>query len=244
MLCWVDVWAHDRWRIPLPAGHKFPIDKYRLLRERVQDSVTVLESEPVPWEWLAAVHEAPLLERIRTGTMTRARAARPRAAVVGGARRARPALGRRHRGRGAAGAGARHRHEPRRRHPPRGPRLRPRLLPVQRRRRHLGAPALGGRRAARARRRLRRPPGRRHGPAARARTRTRSRSRCTAPATTRSSASRPTSTSTCPPAPATTSTCGSWTSRSTPRSPPARPRSRSSWPAPTRGRATASAASR
>jgi hypothetical protein len=63
----VEVWAHDRWRIPLPAGHKFPIDKYRLLRERVQDSVTVLESEPVPWEWLAAVHEAPLLERIRLG---------------------------------------------------------------------------------------------------------------------------------------------------------------------------------
>jgi acetoin utilization deacetylase AcuC-like enzyme len=66
----VEVWAHDRWRIPLPAGHKFPIDKYRLLRERVQDSVTVLESEPVPWQWLAAVHEPALLERIRTGEMT------------------------------------------------------------------------------------------------------------------------------------------------------------------------------
>jgi acetoin utilization deacetylase AcuC-like enzyme len=66
----VEVWAHDRWRIPLPAGHKFPIDKYRLLRERVQDSVTVLESEPVPWEWLAAVHEAPLLERIRHGRLS------------------------------------------------------------------------------------------------------------------------------------------------------------------------------
>jgi acetoin utilization deacetylase AcuC-like enzyme len=70
MLCSVEVWAHDRWRIPLTAGHKFPIDKYRLLRERVEHDVTVLESEPVPWEWLAAVHEAPLLERIRTGQMT------------------------------------------------------------------------------------------------------------------------------------------------------------------------------
>jgi acetoin utilization deacetylase AcuC-like enzyme len=66
----VDVWAHDRWRIPLPEGHKFPIDKYGLLRERVQDSVTVHESDAVPWEWLAAVHEAPLLERIRLGEMT------------------------------------------------------------------------------------------------------------------------------------------------------------------------------
>jgi acetoin utilization deacetylase AcuC-like enzyme len=66
----VEVWAHDRWRIPLPEGHKFPVEKYRLLRERVQDTVTVLESEPVPWEWLAEVHEAPLLERIRLGEMT------------------------------------------------------------------------------------------------------------------------------------------------------------------------------
>ncbi len=64
------VWTHDRWRFPLPEGHKFPIDKYRLLRERVQDLVTVHESEPVPWEWLAEVHEADLLERIRSGTMT------------------------------------------------------------------------------------------------------------------------------------------------------------------------------
>jgi acetoin utilization deacetylase AcuC-like enzyme len=70
MLCWVEVWAHDRWRIPLPAGHKFPIDKYRLLRERVQRDVTVLESDPVSWEQLAVVHEAALLERIRAGTMT------------------------------------------------------------------------------------------------------------------------------------------------------------------------------
>ena len=66
----MEVWAHDRWRIPLPAGHKFPIDKYRLLRERVEGTVSVLESDAVPWEWLGAVHEAPLLERIRTGTMS------------------------------------------------------------------------------------------------------------------------------------------------------------------------------
>jgi len=31
----VEVWAHDRWGIPLPEGHRFPIEKYRLLRERV-----------------------------------------------------------------------------------------------------------------------------------------------------------------------------------------------------------------
>src|SRR3954467_15993957 len=72
MLFCVEVWAHDRWTIPLPAGHKFPIDKYRLLRERVEAErlAVVRESEPVPWEWLAAVHEAPLLERIRGGELT------------------------------------------------------------------------------------------------------------------------------------------------------------------------------
>jgi hypothetical protein len=31
----VDVWTHDRFRFPLPPGHRFPIDKYALLRERV-----------------------------------------------------------------------------------------------------------------------------------------------------------------------------------------------------------------
>ena len=64
------VWSHDRWGIPLPAGHKFPISKYALLRERVQDRVTVRESEAVPWEWLAAVHDPELLGRIRDGEMT------------------------------------------------------------------------------------------------------------------------------------------------------------------------------
>ena len=66
----MQAWSHDRWRIPLPEPHKFPIDKYRLLRERVQASVTVHESEPIPWEWLAAVHEDTLLERIRLGTLS------------------------------------------------------------------------------------------------------------------------------------------------------------------------------
>ena len=64
------VWSHDRWGIPLPVGHKFPISKYALLRERVRDRVTVRESEAVPWEWLAAVHDADLLGRIRDGELT------------------------------------------------------------------------------------------------------------------------------------------------------------------------------
>ena len=62
------VWTHDRWRFPLPEGNRFPIDKYTLLRERVEaDGIEVRDAEPVPWEWLEAVHEPALIERIRTG---------------------------------------------------------------------------------------------------------------------------------------------------------------------------------
>src|SRR3954471_5300226 len=67
----VQAWSHDRWRIPLPDGHKFPIDKYERLRQRVEaDGVVIHESEPVPWEWLSAVHDDELLARIREGEMT------------------------------------------------------------------------------------------------------------------------------------------------------------------------------
>ena len=65
------VWTHDRWRFPLPDGHRFPIDKYSLLRERAETAgVEVREAEPVPWAWLEAVHDPALLDRIRTGTLT------------------------------------------------------------------------------------------------------------------------------------------------------------------------------
>jgi acetoin utilization deacetylase AcuC-like enzyme len=66
----MEVWSHDRWGIPLPDGHKFPISKYGLLRERVESFVEVREAAPAPWEWLAAVHDADLLERIRLGTLS------------------------------------------------------------------------------------------------------------------------------------------------------------------------------
>ena len=60
------LWTHDRWRFPLPERHRFPLDKYALLRERVVADGTasadeVLEPEPVPWEWLEAVHDRGLL---------------------------------------------------------------------------------------------------------------------------------------------------------------------------------------
>jgi acetoin utilization deacetylase AcuC-like enzyme len=67
----VIVWTHDRWRFPLPDGHRFPIEKYTLLRERVEaEGVEVREADPVPWDWLEAVHDPALLERIRTGSLS------------------------------------------------------------------------------------------------------------------------------------------------------------------------------
>ncbi len=64
------VWTHDQWRFPLPEHNRFPIEKYTLLRERVEDEVEVREAEPVPWEWLEAVHEPALIERIRSGGLS------------------------------------------------------------------------------------------------------------------------------------------------------------------------------
>ena len=69
------LWAHDRWRFPLPERHRFPIDKYALLRERVvADGIVaaadVLEPAPVPWVWLEAVHDGVLVARIRDGSLT------------------------------------------------------------------------------------------------------------------------------------------------------------------------------
>jgi acetoin utilization deacetylase AcuC-like enzyme len=71
----MDVWTHDRATFPLPPGHRFPLPKYRLLRERlVADGLIsageVHETEPVTWADLAAVHDGALLDRIRTGTLS------------------------------------------------------------------------------------------------------------------------------------------------------------------------------
>jgi len=71
----VHVWTHDRWRFPLPAHHRFPLDKYALLRERVVADGTaapdeVHEAEAVPWDDLTAVHDPALIARIRTGELT------------------------------------------------------------------------------------------------------------------------------------------------------------------------------
>ena len=68
-------WAHDAHDFPLPEGHKFPLGKYRLLRERlIADGVAgpddVAAAQPASWELLGAVHQAAYLDRVRTGGMS------------------------------------------------------------------------------------------------------------------------------------------------------------------------------
>src|SRR4028119_958448 len=69
------VWTHHRWRFPLPGHHRFPLDKYALLAERVVADGTsapheVLEPEPVPWALIERVHAPELVERIREGRLS------------------------------------------------------------------------------------------------------------------------------------------------------------------------------
>jgi acetoin utilization deacetylase AcuC-like enzyme len=67
----VHLWTHDRWRFPLPERHRFPIDKYSLLRERMAaEGHELHEAEAAPWPWLEAVHDPELVARIRTGSLT------------------------------------------------------------------------------------------------------------------------------------------------------------------------------
>ena len=102
----MDLWSHDRFTFPLPATHRFPLTKYARLRARLEaDGIArpdeIHECEPVPWDWIEAVQQPRARRAPARGHAVGARAARARAAVVGGARRARAAHDRRHRRRRA-----------------------------------------------------------------------------------------------------------------------------------------------
>jgi acetoin utilization deacetylase AcuC-like enzyme len=72
----VRLWCHDRFGFPLPAGHRFPLGKYRLLRERVLAEglarpAEIREPGRMSWRDLALVHEPAFLDRVRLGTLSR-----------------------------------------------------------------------------------------------------------------------------------------------------------------------------
>src|SRR3954447_17123884 len=65
-------WSHDRHGFPLPQGHRFPLPKYRLLREAVEREGLgeVCGSDAAPWALLGTVHDAAYLDRVRRGELT------------------------------------------------------------------------------------------------------------------------------------------------------------------------------
>jgi acetoin utilization deacetylase AcuC-like enzyme len=69
----VRFWSYDRHPFPLPAGHRFPLSKYGLLREAVETAGLgeVWHAGPVPWAALEAVHDAGYLAVLRDGTLDR-----------------------------------------------------------------------------------------------------------------------------------------------------------------------------
>lgn len=57
--------------VPLPAGHRFPMLKYRLLAEHLQRRGWRIEAAPeAPWKRLARVHREAYLKSWREGTLT------------------------------------------------------------------------------------------------------------------------------------------------------------------------------
>ena len=87
------VWTHHRCRFPLPPKHRFPVDKYARLAERVlADGLAapdeVHEPAAIGWDALAAVHDADLLAPHPRRRPEPARGARPGPALVAAARRA------------------------------------------------------------------------------------------------------------------------------------------------------------
>ncbi|MDQ3607068.1 MAG: histone deacetylase [Gemmatimonadota bacterium] len=65
----------DRFVLPLPPGHRFPMSKYARLRERcLAEAILAPEELREPpaasWEELALAHDADYLERVSAGTLT------------------------------------------------------------------------------------------------------------------------------------------------------------------------------
>ncbi|MCW2998777.1 MAG: histone deacetylase [Solirubrobacterales bacterium] len=73
------VWSHADHPFPLPAGHRYPLGKYRLLRDLIVNDGTVraadvLTPQAISWDTLHTVHDGAFLERMRDGTLDRRQA--------------------------------------------------------------------------------------------------------------------------------------------------------------------------
>lgn len=63
--------TYDRFTLDLPPGHRYPLGRYRLLRELLEaEGHAMAEPEPAGWDQLARVHDARWLARLRDGELT------------------------------------------------------------------------------------------------------------------------------------------------------------------------------
>ena len=71
----MDIYTTDHCPLPLPPGHRFPGEKYRLLRERVQaplpPNATLFQSIPATTEQLLLAHDPAYLARMESGDLDR-----------------------------------------------------------------------------------------------------------------------------------------------------------------------------
>ncbi len=70
-------WYADRWEVPLPPAHRFPMEKYRVLRERlvahgVLAAAELTPAEPIERALLALAHDADYLDACFAGTLDEA----------------------------------------------------------------------------------------------------------------------------------------------------------------------------
>lgn len=63
----------DHFVLPLPAGHRFPMDKYRLLRERIEgvDAIDLTVPDATTLEDLERVHTPGYVARVTDGSLSR-----------------------------------------------------------------------------------------------------------------------------------------------------------------------------
>ncbi|HEV2983726.1 MAG TPA: hypothetical protein VGX46_05020, partial [Vicinamibacterales bacterium] len=65
----------DTFVLPLPDHHRFPMAKYRLLRERLIAESLLMTADleipdPISWEDLRLVHAAAYVDAVEAGTLS------------------------------------------------------------------------------------------------------------------------------------------------------------------------------
>jgi acetoin utilization deacetylase AcuC-like enzyme len=69
------VFYSDQFPLPLPVGHRFPLEKYARLRERVladpaHAEIQFCVPEPATDEQLLRVHSVEYLDKVKTGSLS------------------------------------------------------------------------------------------------------------------------------------------------------------------------------